>query len=70
MNEFQVAIGETTCAAKFWAAPTSAGGKAQVEVRDLSRYVDNSTSCTDLFSYISGLRQYDNVILIHSMVFI
>jgi len=37
MNEFQVAIGETTCAAKFWAAPTSAGGKAQVEVRDLSR---------------------------------
>eukprot|EP01041_Mallomonas_annulata_P001289 gene1289-2493_t len=37
MNEHQVAIGESTCAAKFWAAPTSAGGKAQLEVRELSR---------------------------------
>jgi len=39
MNEYQVAIGESTCAAKFWAAPTSAGGKAQIEARELSRLV-------------------------------
>lgn len=37
MNEHQVAIGESTCAAKFWAAPTSAGGKAMLEVRELSQ---------------------------------
>ena len=37
MNEFQVAIGESTCAAKFWAAPTIAGGKARIEVREMSR---------------------------------
>lgn len=37
MNEHQVAIGESTCAARFWAAPTTAGGKAQIEVREMSR---------------------------------
>ena len=37
MNEFQVAIGESTCAARFWAAPTTAGGKALLEIRELSR---------------------------------
>lgn len=37
MNEHQVAIGESTCAARFWAAPTIAGGKAQIEVRQMSQ---------------------------------
>jgi len=37
MNEHQVAIGESTCAAKLWAAPTIAGGKARIEVRELSQ---------------------------------
>lgn len=37
MNEYQVAIGESTCAARFWAAPTSAGGKAMIEARELSK---------------------------------
>ena len=37
MNEHQVSIGESTCAAKFWGTPTSAGGKAQLEARELSR---------------------------------
>lgn len=37
MNEHQVAIGESTCAARFWAAPTTAGGKAQIEARQLSQ---------------------------------
>ena len=37
MNEHQVAIGESTCASKLWAAPTTAGGKAIIEARELSR---------------------------------
>jgi dipeptidase len=37
MNEHQLAIGESTCASTFWAKPTSAGGKAQIEVRELSK---------------------------------
>lgn len=37
INEHQVAIGESTCAARFVAVPTSAGGKARIEVREMSR---------------------------------
>eukprot|EP01035_Chromulina_nebulosa_P019906 gene19906-25861_t len=37
MNEFQVAIGESTCASKFWASPTIAGGKARIEVSEMSK---------------------------------
>ena len=37
MNEYQVAIGESTCASRFWAKPTSAGGKAMIEVREMTR---------------------------------
>mmetsp|Transcript_27697 Transcript_27697/g.30243 ORF Transcript_27697/g.30243 Transcript_27697/m.30243 type:complete len:693 (-) Transcript_27697:307-2385(-) len=37
MNEWGVAIGESTCAAKFYAAPVSDGGKALFEVGELSQ---------------------------------
>ena len=38
MNEYQVAIGESTCAAKLWAAPAgAAGGKALLEASELSQ---------------------------------
>lgn len=37
MNEHQLAIGESSCPARFWAAPTTSGGKAQIEARELSR---------------------------------
>jgi dipeptidase len=37
MNEHQVAIGESTCAARFYAAPVSDGGKALLEVGELSQ---------------------------------
>lgn len=37
MNEHQLGIGESTCAARFWAAPTIAGGKAKIEARELSK---------------------------------
>jgi len=36
-NEHQVMIGESTCASKLFAFPTTQGGKAQIEVRELSR---------------------------------
>jgi dipeptidase len=37
MNEWGVAIGESTCAAKFWAAPKTQGGSAMMEVGELSQ---------------------------------
>ena len=37
MNEHQVGIGESTCAGKLWSPPTTAGGKAMIEVREMSR---------------------------------
>ena len=37
MNEYQVSIGESTCAAKLFAAPVSAGGKALLEASELSQ---------------------------------
>ena len=37
MNEHQLAIGESTCASWLDGAPTTAGGKARIEVRELSK---------------------------------
>lgn len=37
MNEHQLAMGESTCAAKLYAFPPSHGGKARIEVREMSR---------------------------------
>lgn len=37
MNEHNVAIGESTCGAKLFAAPVSAGGKALLEASELSQ---------------------------------
>jgi len=37
INEHQLIMGESTCAAKLWATPKSQGGAAQIEVRELSR---------------------------------
>lgn len=37
INEHQVAIGESTCASRFWAKPTTAGGKSMIEVRQMSK---------------------------------
>ena len=36
MNEHQVAIGESTCASKLYAFPTTHGGKARIEVSQMS----------------------------------
>jgi len=37
MNEFQLAIGESTCAAKLYGVPVIAGGKGRIEVREMSQ---------------------------------
>ena len=37
MNEHQLAMGESTCAARFWAAPPAGGGQARMEVREMSK---------------------------------
>lgn len=37
MNEHQVAIGESTCAAKFYGVPVTAGGKAHIEVSEMTK---------------------------------
>ena len=37
MNEHQVAIGESTCAAKFYGTPVTAGGLAKIEVAEMSK---------------------------------
>jgi dipeptidase len=48
MNEHQVAIGESTCASKFWAPPTIAGGKAMIEVREMSKIaLERTTSARE-----------------------
>jgi hypothetical protein len=37
MNEYQVSIGESTCASKLYAAPIGFGGKALLEASELSQ---------------------------------
>jgi hypothetical protein len=37
MNEHQVAIGESTCASRFWGTPVTAGGLAKIEVAEMSK---------------------------------
>jgi dipeptidase len=58
MNEHQVAIGESTCAARFWAAPTSAGGKAQIEVRQMSQIaLERTTTARDAIRLMGSLAE-------------
>lgn len=37
MNEHQVAIGESTCAARFYGVPVTFGGKAHIEINEMTR---------------------------------
>eukprot|EP01038_Epipyxis_sp_PR26KG_P012679 gene12679-17000_t len=56
MNEHQVAIGESTCAAKFWGAPVTAGGKAHIEVREMSRIaLERSTTARGAIQLMGDL---------------
>ena len=56
MNEHQVAIGESTCAARFWAAPTVAGGKAMIEVRSQTNFLHVPSDLTLISLYCPNLK--------------
>ena len=36
INEHQVAIGESTCQARFFGVPVSQGGKSRIEAREMT----------------------------------
>ena len=56
MNEYQVAIGESTCASVFWAAPTTAGGKAAIDVRQMSQIaLERSTTAKQAIQLMGDL---------------
>ena len=58
MNEHQVAIGESTCAARFWSAPVTAGGKALLEVRQLSQIaLERTTTARDAIKLMGSLAE-------------
>ncbi len=56
MNEHQVAIGESTCASKLWAAPVTAGGKARIEVKQMSQIaLERSTTAREAIQIMGDL---------------
>ncbi len=57
MNEHQVAMGESTCAAKLWASPRgSAGGKALFEIGELSQVaLERSTTARQAVQMMGDL---------------
>ncbi len=55
MNEHQVAIGESTCASRFYGTPVTAGGLAKIEVAEMSKVnteLNNRTAQTQPSSRI------------------
>ncbi len=56
INEHQVAIGESTCPSKLWAAPITAGGKARIEVKEMSVIaLERSTSAREAIQIMGEL---------------
>lgn len=56
MNEHQVAMGESTCAAKFYGTPVTAGGLARIEVAEMSRIaLERSTSARQAIQIMGDL---------------
>jgi dipeptidase len=56
MNEHQVAIGESTCAARFWGVPVTAGGLARIEVAEMSKIaLERSTSARQAIQMMGDL---------------
>ena len=56
MNEHQVAMGESTCAARYYAFPPSHGGKARIEVREMSRIaLERTTTARDAIKLMGAL---------------
>ena len=58
MNEHGVAMGESTCAAKFWAAPISDGGKALLDIGELSQIaLERSRTAREAITTMGALAQ-------------
>eukprot|EP01041_Mallomonas_annulata_P004646 gene4647-9217_t len=58
MNEHQLAMGGSTCGAKLWAFPTSIGGTAQLDVRELSRLaLERTSTARDAILLMGGLAE-------------
>lgn len=58
MNEHQVAIGESTCAARLFAAPVSAGGKALLEASELTQIaLERSKTAREAIQIMGDLAQ-------------
>jgi dipeptidase len=56
MNEHQVSIGESTCAAKLWAAPVTAGGKALIEAKMMTQIaLERSTTARQAVQIMGDL---------------
>lgn len=56
MNEHQVAIGESTCAARFWGVPVTAGGLAKIEVAEMSKIaLERSTTARQAIQMMGDL---------------
>eukprot|EP01034_Spumella_vulgaris_P030165 gene30165-37332_t len=56
MNEHQVSIGESTCAARFWTSPSTAGGMARIEVRSMSQIaLERTTTARDAIQMMGDL---------------
>jgi dipeptidase len=58
MNEHQVAIGESTCAARLWTKPVSAGGLALLEASELSQIaLERATTARDAIKIMGALAE-------------
>ena len=58
INEYGLIIGESTCASKLWAAPTSHGGEAQIEIREMSRIaLERTKTARDAISLMGSLAE-------------
>lgn len=58
MNEFQVAIGESTCAARFYGTPVTAGGKAMIEVAEMTKVLPYCLSISSIVTPFSTLYMF------------
>ncbi|KAF0719434.1 Aste57867_1030 [Aphanomyces stellatus] len=54
MNEHQLGIGESTCTGRFWAKPVSAGGKALLDITELSRIALERTTTARAAAALMG----------------
>jgi dipeptidase len=71
MNEHQVAIGESTCASKFWAAPTTAGGKAMIEVREMSKIaLERTTTAREAVLLMGSLAEERKYVYTYICIYI